>query len=77
MTVAEDIASRIARMSPERQRELLDFAEFLLDREEEERCCLTEAELRAAERHLRGDLSDTVALAQVADALRRGATDEL
>ena len=68
---------RIAHLPPERQQEIADYISFVLEREEGGEWELSEEELAEIKRHLSGDLSDTVALQDVSDALLRGEADAL
>jgi hypothetical protein len=68
---------RIRRLPPERQEEIVDYIDFVLECEEGEVWELSEADQEAIARHREGDLSDTVPFDQVKDAVLRGRPDEI
>jgi hypothetical protein len=75
--VWERAYERVCRLPPERQEEIVDYIDFVVEREEGEVWELSEAEQEAVARHRAGDLSDTVAFEDVRDAIVRGKPDEI
>ena len=68
---------RVRALPPERQEEIVDYIDFVVEREEGETWELSEEDLEAIARHRAGDLSDTVAFEDVKDAVLRGRPDEV
>ena len=71
------LLTKVQALPPQRQEEIIDYIDFILDKAEDEAWDLTVDEQQRMDRLRAGDLSDTVALADVEDAIRRGAIDEL
>ena len=63
---------RISLLPPERQEEIVDYSDFVVEREEGETWDLSEVDKKAIDRHRDGDISDTVPLVDVKDAIIRG-----
>ena len=63
---------RVRRLPPERQEQIVDYIDFVVEREEGGVWELSEAEQEAIARHRGGDLSDTVPFDQVKGAVLRG-----
>ncbi len=64
---------RIRRLPPAKQEEIVDYIDFVVEREEGEIWELTEADRKAIARHRDGDLSDTVCLSEVKAGVRGSA----
>jgi hypothetical protein len=60
-----------------RQEEIVDYIDFVVEREEAEEWELSEEDHEAIARHRGGDLSDTVPFEQVRDAMLGGRPDEV
>jgi len=71
------LLNQVKALPPERQQEIIDYIDFILDREDADTWSLSQEDRERMARHLAGDVSDTLALADVEDAIRRGAVDEL
>jgi len=72
-----ELLARVRVLPAARQEEILDYIGFILEREGPDSWDLTEDDRARIARHLAGDMSDTVALEDVEEAILRGAVDEL
>ncbi len=68
---------RVRRLPPERQEEIVDYIDFVVECEEGDVWELSEADPEAIARHRSGDLSDTVPFDDVKDAVLRGRPDDV
>jgi hypothetical protein len=75
--VWDKLLGRVRALPPERQEEIIDYIGFILDKEDAEAWDLSDDDRERMARHVSGDLTDTVALADAEDAIRRGAVNEL
>lgn len=70
------VVAKVQTLSPARQEEILDYINFIVEREDADEWDLTEADREQIARHFEGDLSDTVSLEEAKRALQ-GDADEL
>ncbi|MBM3471976.1 MAG: hypothetical protein FJX75_01725 [Armatimonadetes bacterium] len=68
---------RVCRLPLDRQEEIVDYIDFVVEREEAEEWELSEDDYEAIARHREGDLCDTVPFDSVKDAILRGRPDEI
>jgi hypothetical protein len=69
--------ARISRLPLDRQEEIVDYIDFVVEREEGEEWELTAEDYEAIARHRTGDLSDTVPFEDVKDAVLEGRADDI
>jgi hypothetical protein len=68
---------RVCRLPLDRQEEIVDYIDFVVEREEAEEWELADEDYEAIARHREGDLSDTVPFEDVKDAILLGRSDEV
>jgi len=73
----ERVYERVLRLPPERQEEIVDYIDFVVEREESAEWQLSAEDYEAISRHAEGDLADTVSLDEVEAAVLRGKPDEI